>query len=133
MELNELLPEVLSMECKLFTKMDSYRLIEQKCDKKCLAPDEKQRLNVDIHYVFSWLIKTVTAACPNLTEDDIVFCCLEKTGLDSITICHCMGCISKQAVNQRKYRIKKKMHEAHCDDLFELIFPCHSSPVTCHY
>jgi len=33
-----------------------------------------------------------------------------------------MGCVSKQTINQRKYRIKKKMHEAGCDFLFELIF-----------
>jgi len=125
MELNELIPEMLSMESKLFMKMDSYRLIEQKCEKKCLAPDERQRLNEDIHYVFNWLIKTVEEACPSLTEEDIIFCCLEKTGLNNITICHCMGCISKHAVNQRKYRIKKKMHEAACDNLFDMIFINH--------
>jgi len=125
MELKEMILELFSMECKLFTKMDSYRLIEQKCDKKCLAPDERQRLNADIHYVFSWLIKTVKAVCPNLTEEDIVFCCLGKIGFDSLIVCHCMGCVSRQTINQRKYRIKKKMHEAHCDDLFELIFINH--------
>ena len=33
-----------------------------------------------------------------------------------------MGCISKQTINQRKYRIKKKMKKAKCDFLFDMIF-----------
>ena len=51
MELNELILDVFQLECKLFMKMDSYRLIEQKCNKKCLTQDERQLLNFEIHYV----------------------------------------------------------------------------------
>jgi len=121
-DLNELTNDVFRLECKLFTKMDSYRLIEQKCHKKCLNPNERQLLNTDIHYVFTWLIKTIKQACRNLTEEDVIFCCLSKLGLTSPAICHCMGSISKQTANQRKYRIRKKMKEAECDSLFEMIF-----------
>ena len=32
------------------------------------------------------------------------------------------GDVTKQPVNQRKYRIKKKMREAECEFLFDLIF-----------
>ena len=122
MELNKLIQAVLNLQSKLFTKMDIYRLIDQKCVAKCLDRNERQQLNADIHEVFGWLIMTMNEACPGLTEEDIIFCCLEKSGLDNMIICHCMGCVSKQAVNQRKYRIKKKMHEAQCDNLFDIIF-----------
>jgi len=111
MELNDLILDVFQLECKLFMKMDSYRLIEQKCKEKCLNFDERQILNSGIHYSFTRLIKTINSACPDLTEDDIIFCCLSKTGLDASIICRCLGSISKKTINQRKYRIKKKMQE----------------------
>lgn len=125
MEMNELILDVFNLECKLFMKMDSYRLIEQKCNDKCLSSNEQQLLNSEIHYVFTRLIKILTEACPGLTEEDLVFCCLEKSGLDYLVVCHCMGSVGKKPENQRKYRIKKKMEEARCDELFDVIF-CHS-------
>jgi len=121
-ELNEWISEVFQLECKLFTRMDSYRLIEQKCNKKCLNPNERQLLYTDIHYVFTRLIKSIKQACRDLTDEDVIFCCLAKSGLTSSTICHCMGSISKQTANQRKYRIRKKMREVECDFLFDMIF-----------
>ena len=79
MEINELLPEVLSMESKLFMKMDSFRLIEQKCDKKCLAPEERQRLYADILLSFRYryehyesmgaLYRSMNAECLRMTLD----------------------------------------------------------------
>jgi len=123
MELNELINDVFQLECKLFMKMDSFRLIEKKCtNNKCLNPDERQMLHADVHYVFTWLIKNLKQACRDLTDEDIIFCCLTKSGLAGSTICRCMGSISKQTANQRKYRIKKKMKEAGCESLFEMIF-----------
>ena len=121
-EHEELKQYVFQLESKLFSKTDAYRLIEQKCHKKCLNPDERKQLYTDIHYVFTRLIETIRKACPSLTEEDVMFCCLVKLGLDNSIVCRCMGSISKQTVNQRKYRIKKKMKEAKCDFLFDMIF-----------
>ncbi|GHU89121.1 hypothetical protein FACS1894155_05390 [Bacteroidia bacterium] len=122
MEYDELLRDVFRLECQLFMKMDSYRLIEQKCSKKCFNLNERQLLNEDIHSVFIRLIKIIKEACPDLTGEDVMFCCLSRIGLDNSVICRCMGSVSKQTINQRKYRIKKKMREAECDSLFEMIF-----------
>ena len=122
MEFNELILDVFTLECKLFTKMDSYHLIEQKGIKKCFNPDERRQLQTDIYYVFTRLIQTIKQSCRNLTDEDVVFCCLAKSGLTNSIICHCMGSISKQTANQRKYRIKKKMEEAECNSLFDMIF-----------
>ena len=126
MELNELMLDVFNLECKFFTKTDSYRRIEQKCSNKCLTPDERQLLNSEIHDSFERLIKTIKEACPSLTREDVIFCCLKKSGLDNLIIGHCIGNVNRQPKSQRKYRIKKKMKEAGCDYLFDVIFSCHS-------
>ena len=122
MECKELLNDVFELERKLFQLMGSYHLIEKKCNTKCLNPDEIKKLNVDIHYVFVRLIRIMKSACSDLTEDDILFCCLKKSGLSNMVAGQSMGIASRQAINQRKYRIKKKMKAANCDYLFELIF-----------
>jgi len=132
MKLNELILDIFNLECKLFIKMDSYRLVKQKCYQKCLDSNERQFLNLEIHYVFTRLIKTISDSCPELTEEDIVFCCLSKSGLDGSIICRCMGSISKKTINQRKYRIKQKMKRAGCEELFEFIFSCHLLLTTYH-
>ena len=124
--LEELILNMFSMECTLFMQSDSYRLIEQKCKNKCLNSNEMQQLNTEVHSDFILLIKAMKEACPSLTDEDILFCCLAKSGLDHMTICHCLGNINKQPENQRKYRIKKKMKEAQCDFLFDMIFTCNS-------
>ena len=121
-QLNELILDLFQLECKLFMKTDSYHIIEQKCNNKCLTPNEMQQLNAEVQYDFTLLIKTIKKACPSLTDEDVLFCCLEKSGLDRSFIAHSMGDVNKQPINQRKYRIKKKMEEAKCDFLFELIF-----------
>ncbi|MDR1197474.1 MAG: hypothetical protein LBK94_00470 [Prevotellaceae bacterium] len=123
MENKELLIEIFRLECQLFMKIDSYRFIERKRNKQCLNPDERQQLNNDIHQVFKGLIKIIKDACPKLTQEDVVFCCLVKSGLvNLVTAGYCMGIVNRYAINQRKYRIKMKMKEAEREDLFELIF-----------
>jgi len=37
-------------------------------------------------------------------------------------VSRCIGSPGRQAVNKRKYRIKKKMRETKCENLFEVIF-----------
>ena len=120
---NELFNYVFQSERKLFTKMDSYRLIEKKCKDKCLNLTEREQLSLDIRHVFEMLIRIIKDSCPDLTDDDILFCCLKNSRLDSMIAGHCIGCASRQAVNQRKYRIKKKMTDANCKYLFDMIFP----------
>ena len=126
-QLEELIFDIFNLECKFFMQTDSYRLIEKKCNTKCLSPKERQQLNVDVQYTFTLLIKTMKKACPSLTVEDVVFCCLAESGLENTIVAHCMGDVGKQPVNQRKYRIKKKMKEAECEFLFEYIFTTFAS------
>ena len=122
-ENEELKRNVFSLESKLFMKMESYRSVELKSKIKCLTPVERQQLFSDIRYVYELTIKILRQSCSQLTEDDISFCCLSKLNLDNTRLSHCTGTASRQATNQRRYRIKKKMKEANCEYLFEMIFP----------
>lgn len=123
MDYEELMNDVFELESKLFMKTDSYRLIEQKCHKKCLNLDERKQICIDIHYVFTRLIRMIKNSCPSLTDEDVTFCCLKRLGLENHIAGRCIGGISRQSANQRKYRIKKKMKEARCEHLFDMIFP----------
>ena len=123
-ENEEMKQYVFQSERKLFQKMDSYRFVSQKSKIKCLTPTERRQLFMDINYVFTLSIKTIKQACAGLTEEDVMYSCLAKTGLDSQSISNCMGSASRQSINQRKYRIKKKMKAANSENLFSLIFNC---------
>ena len=113
---------IFQLESKLFTKTDTYRLVQQKSGKKSFTPDEIRQLKADINYVFDWLIKALKQSCSSLTEDDILFCCLTTLSLETRNLGHCMGTASRQAVNQRRYRVKKKMKKTSCEYLLRIIF-----------
>jgi hypothetical protein len=112
--IKELFNDVFHLESKLFMTTDSYRLFEQKCDKNCLNPGERQQLNMEIQDVFKRLIRIIKKSCPNITDEDILFCCLKRAGFDNLIAGHCIGSVGRQSVNQRKYRIKKKMESSNC-------------------
>ncbi|HBK40887.1 MAG TPA: hypothetical protein DDZ57_04880 [Porphyromonadaceae bacterium] len=121
-EIDELIHTIFKLESKLFTKTESYRIIDRDCRKNCLSFEERQQLVIDIHYAFEGLIKILKKNCPSLTDEDIIFCCLIKTGIEKMTVGRCLGSLSRESLNQRKYRIKKKMEFVKSDLLFELIF-----------
>jgi len=121
-ENNELLKYVFQLEGKLFLKMDSYRLVEEKSKVKCLSNIERKQLCNDINCVFYQLIKILKTACILLTEEDLMFCCFSIMKIHGKILRHCMGTTSKYASNQRRYRIKKKMKLTSCSNLYEIIF-----------
>jgi len=118
----ELTKHIFQLESKLFQKTISYHLIEKNSDGKYFDLNEQKQLYSDIFSTYTTLVSTIWVACPYLTIDDIIFCCLTKLGIRNSDICYCMGCVNKQTVNQRKYRIKKKMIEVKREDLFDVIF-----------
>ncbi len=122
MEYNEWLKDVVRLECLLFTTISSYQLIEEKKDIKYLTLNEREQLYTDVFFIFQRLVKILQKSCPTLTKEDIVFCCLFKVGVDRSFINCCMGTVSYQAFNQRKYRIRKKMKQTENEDLFRFIF-----------
>jgi hypothetical protein len=124
MENSELLRHIFQLESKLFKKTEIFQIIELKAEKKCLIENERQQLRMEIQSVFINFIQTIKINCPEITDEDIIFCCLVKTGLNTSVISCCMGNADNKAANQRKYRIKKKIMKAKCDSLFDQIFNC---------
>ena len=118
----ELINDVFELERKLFMKMDIYLLIKQKCNTNCLTPIEIKQLNIDISHVFVRQIRILKKSCQSLTNEDVMFCCLKKLGFDNLVAGRSMGIASRQAINQRKYRIRKKMNADGCKYLFDMIF-----------
>ena len=118
----ELTRHIFQLESKLFRNTISYQLIEQNNSGKFFNSNEQKQLFSDVFSVYTKLINTIWVVCPSLTSEDIIYCCLTKHGLTNTEICCCMGSVNKQTVNQRKYRIKKKMLDVKREDLFNLIF-----------
>ena len=113
---------IFQLESQLFKNTVSYQLIEQNSSGRCFNLNEYRQLHSDVFRVYQKLISMIWNACTQLTHEDIVFCCLTKLGLSDSEICCCIGCVNKQTINQRKYRIKKKMLEVEREDVFNLIF-----------
>ena len=118
----ELTKHIFQLESKLFKTTDSYKLIEQYSSGRIFNLKEYRRLHCDVFSAYLKLTRTIWDACPHFTPDDVIFCCLIKLGLSNSEICCCIGCLNKQTINQRKYRVKKKMLEEERNDLFDLIF-----------
>ena len=121
-ENEDLKQHIFQLESKLFMKMDCFTLVEKKSKTKCLSPSESQQLFSDINNTYDLTIKILKQSCLSITEEDIIFCCLSKLNLDNTSLSHCMGSSSRPAINQRRYRIKKKMSEAKCEYLLDMIF-----------
>ena len=118
----DLIRHIFQLESRLFKKTVSYQLIEQNSNDRCFNLNEYRQLHSDVFSVYLKLISIIWNACTQLTHDDIIFCCLTKLGLNNSEISCCIGSVNKQTINQRKYRIKKKMLEAKREDIFNLIF-----------
>ncbi|RJU38559.1 hypothetical protein DW896_21230, partial [Bacteroides sp. AM41-16] len=53
-------------------------------------------------------IAGIKAQYPKLTDEDLLFLCLDEIGFSSQTISLCFGNIDTHALAQRKYRMKKE-------------------------
>jgi hypothetical protein len=101
-------------QCETFKLTASCSLIEKTGNQdnkkiKCLKIEEQQLLKKEIFTVFTGFVSFLNSEFEDLTEDDILFCCLTVTGIRKNIIAACMGNVNMQAITQRKFRIKKKM------------------------
>ena len=62
-------------------------------------------------FLMAMPVSSLQAKCSGLTEDDLFFLCMEQTGLSSLTVALCLGFSDTQAINQRRFRIKRKLSE----------------------
>ncbi len=87
----------------------SAQVPEQKKDIKVLTLTEQDVLKKLVFEIYSEYIDCLHTQYPKMTEDDILFSCLETAGLNTFTIALCFGNSNKQIVNQRRYRLKSRM------------------------
>lgn len=119
-------------ECLTFKQTVSCSRIEKIDNQdikkiKCLKVEEQQLLKKEIFTAFAGFISFLNSEFKNLTDDDIIFCCLAVIGVEKNSIVACMGNVNMQAITQRKFRIKKKMagNKNH-KDVFNQIFHNHN-------
>jgi tetratricopeptide (TPR) repeat protein len=97
-------------------------IIRKKHDRECFNNSEIISLQNDVMTSFATLIKEIQSVCSTLNKEDYVLCCLSKLKIPNTIICFCMGNHDTAPIRQRKKRIKIKMKEADCMDLFFLLF-----------
>jgi len=87
----------------------SAQVAEQQKEIKVLTLTEQEILRKQVFEIYSEYIDYLHTQYPKMTEDDLLFSCLETAGLNTFTIALCFGNSNKQIVNQRRYRLKSRM------------------------
>jgi tetratricopeptide (TPR) repeat protein len=127
-ELITLQLHISQLQCETFRSKPIYNQIIQSSqtknspEEKIIVEKERQELRDEIKITFATFINNLRAACPALTEDEILHCCLAKLNLDTATISLCFGYTDTHSTRQRKTRIKKKMADFDCENIFDSIF-----------
>ncbi|MPM79146.1 hypothetical protein SDC9_126179 [bioreactor metagenome] len=81
-------------------------------DKKkinVLNLSDQESLRDTIFAIYNDSITELRLRHPRLTDEDIIFLCLEKNNLPSSIIAYCFGSTNTQVIDQRRYRLKERM------------------------
>lgn len=103
----------------LFTQSDIYKRIialskQKVSDKKAmkvLTNAELKKLQKIIFEIYADYISYLQKKYPKLTEEDILYLCLNGAKLQPLTIALCFGYNNTHPINQRKLRIKERMKD----------------------
>ena len=103
----------------LFTQSDIYKRIialskQEVSDRKAmkvLTNTELKKLQKTIFEIYADYISHLQKKYPKLTEEDILYLCLNEAKLQPLTIALCFGYNNTHPINQRKLRIKEKMKD----------------------
>lgn len=102
----------------LFKQSNIYKkvakLAEQKVATKkelaVLTNNEQKKLKEVVMEIYADYISETKKRYPSLTDDDLLYLCLEKAEFSNQTISLCFGNTDTHALAQRKYRIKERMN-----------------------
>ena len=120
----ELWKQTIQICTRLFKTTDSFKKITS-IEKSKYIPDKIikteniKHIRTEIKNTFAEAMLNFQELCPNLTQDDILFCILCHLKLSKLTIEMCMEGASSSALNQRKYRIKKQLMKQVSDFIFQ--------------
>ena len=103
----------------LFTQSDIYKRIialskqkvSDKIGMKVLTNAELKKLQKIIFEIYADYISYLQKKYPKLTEEDILYLCLNEAKLQPLTIALCFGYNNTHPINQRKLRIKERMKD----------------------
>lgn len=119
----ELWKQTMQICARLFQTTDSFKKIAS-IEKSKYIPDKQKKMDniksirIEIKNIFTEAIQNLQELCPNLTQEDILYCILSYLKLSNLTIKMCMEVASSSALTQRKYRIKKQLAKP----IFDFIF-----------
>ncbi len=105
------LRNIIFFQTPIYKKIEklSAQATDQQKEIKVLTLTEQEILRKQVSEIYSEYIDYLHTQYPKMTEDDLLFSCLETAGLNAFTIALCFGNSNKQIVNQRRYRLKSKM------------------------
>ncbi len=105
------LRNIIFFQSSIYKKIErlSAQVPEQRKDIKVLTITEQETLRKVVFEIYNEYINYLRTHYPRMTEDDMLFSCLETARLSAFTIALCFGNSNKQIVNQRRYRLKAKM------------------------
>lgn len=103
----------------LFSQSDIYKKINtlsnqevsDKKDMKVLTNTEMKKLQKTIFEIYTDYICALQGKYPKLTEEDILYLCLNEAKFKPQTIALCFGFNNTHPINQRKLRIKERMKD----------------------
>ncbi|WP_270312497.1 hypothetical protein [Bacteroides uniformis] len=82
--------------------------MSSKKERSVLTDAELKKLKETVLDIYIDYIAGIKAQYPKLTDEDLLFLCLDEIGFSSQTISLCFGNIDTHALAQRKYRMKKE-------------------------
>ena len=103
----------------LFKQSSIYKKVEKLSEQKVsnkkeltvLSNKEQANLKETVWEIHSDYLSEMKELYPALTDEDLLYLCLDKAGFSNLAISLCFGNINTHALAQRKYRIREKMKE----------------------
>ena len=95
---------------KKVASLDGQQGVDKKA-RKIMTNIEREKLKQTVFEIYADYISPLHERYPRLTEDDLLFLCLQEAGIPSPVIALCFGHTDTVALNQRKSRLKGKMSE----------------------
>ena len=104
----------------LFKQSGIYQKVEKLSKQKVtskkeltvLTNHEQKVLKEVVMELYANYLSATQTPYPLLTDEDLLYLCLEKAGFSYQTIALCFGNTTTHVVAQRKYRIKERMNES---------------------
>lgn len=87
----------------------SQQEVKDKNELQVLKTTELNKLRQVVFEIYADYINSLQTEYSKLTEDDLLYLCLQLTDLSTLSIARCFGYTNTQPINQRKLRIKEKM------------------------